>query len=449
MSKVLHRALNAPLPPEAVRAEGVYIFDANGNRYIDAAGGAAVSCLGHGHPRVVEALQKALQNLQYLHTGSFTHAAQEELAETLLATAPKGMARAFFVSSGSEAVESALKLARQYFLEIGQPERFRFIARHQSYHGNTLGALAVGGNAMRRKPYEPLLMSAASHIAPCYAYRDQRPDESLEAYGKRVADELETEILRVGPETVAAFIAEPVVGATLGAAAAPPGYFSRIREICNRYGVLFIADEIMCGMGRTGDMFALTADDVVPDIVTIAKGLGGGYQPIGAMLMADHIVDALKAGSGGFMHGHTYLGHPLACAAALAVQEAIEQDHLLTAVQRQGDRLMAGLESALGQNPNVGDIRGRGLLLGIELVTDRDTKQTFSPDLKLNQRIKAEAMARGVVVYPMPGTIDGVNGDHIVLAPPYITSDAEIDKIIDVVAQAIPAAISTIFASGS
>jgi adenosylmethionine-8-amino-7-oxononanoate aminotransferase len=449
MSKILHRALNAPPPPEAARAEGVYIFGANGDRYIDAAGGAAVSCLGHGHPRVLEALQKALENLQYLHTGSFTHAAQEELAETILATAPKGLARAFFVSSGSEAVESALKLARQYFLEIGQPERFRFIARRQSYHGNTLGALAVGGNAMRRKPYEPLLMPAASHIAPCYAYRDQQPDETLGAYGRRVADELETEILRVGPETVAAFIAEPVVGATLGAAAAPPGYFSRIREICDRYGVLFIADEIMCGMGRTGEMFALTTDDVVPDIITIAKGLGGGYQPIGAMLMADHIVDALKAGSGGFMHGHTYLGHPLACAAALAVQEAIEKDHLLAAVRRQGDRLMAGLESALGQNPNVGDIRGRGLLLGIELVMDRDTKQTFSPDVKLNQRIKAEAMARGVVVYPMPGTIDGVNGDHIVLAPPYIASDAEIDQIIDVVAQAIPAAVSGIIASDS
>ena len=442
MSNVLHRSLTAPPPPEAVRAEGVRIFDAAGKSYIDAAGGAAVSCLGHGHPRVLEALRDALDRLQYLHTGSFTHGAMEELASVLVEQAPDGLEKAFFVSSGSEAVESALKLARQYFLEIGQPDRHRFIARRQSYHGNTLGALAVGGNAMRRAPYQPLLMPA-SHIAPAYAYRDQGADETEEAYGLRVADELEAEIQRLGPETVAAFIAEPVVGATLGAAAAPAGYFKRIREICDRHGVLFIADEIMCGMGRTGVMFALEAEGVAPDIAVVAKGLGCGYQPIGAMLAHNHIVEALRAGSGGFMHGHTYLGHPLACAAALAVQEAIREDDLLAAVRRQGARLRAGLEALLGQHPHVGDIRGRGLLQGVELVRDRETKDVFDPALKLNQRVKEAAMARGVVVYPMPGTIDGVQGDHIVLAPPYIASDAEIDEIVAVVGEAVDAAIAS------
>lgn len=448
MSKVLHRDLTAPPPPEAVRAEGVRIFDAEGRSYIDAAGGAAVSCLGHGHPRVLAALHREIDRLQYVHTGSFTHAAQEELADAILADAPEGLARAFFVSSGSEAVEAALKLARQYFLEIGQPDRRRFVARRQSYHGNTLGALAVGGNAMRRAPYQPLLMEA-SHIAPCYAYRDRRDDETPEAYGLRVADELETELLRLGPETVAGFLAEPVVGATLGAAAPVPGYFARIRDICDRHGVLFIADEIMCGMGRTGLMFALEAEGVAPDIVTVAKGLGGGFQPIGAMLAHGRIVDAIRAGSGGFMHGHTYLGHPLACAAALAVQEAIREDDLLAAVNARGDRLRAGLEAALGQHPNVGDIRGRGLLLGLEFVADRESKRPFDPALALNKAVKREAMARGVVVYPMPGTIDGTRGDHIVLAPPYVTSDSDIDAIVDVVAAAVPAALDRIKSTGN
>lgn len=443
MSNVLHRNLNAPTPPEAVRAEGVRIFDRDGKAYIDAAGGAAVACLGHSHPRVLAALHDALDRLQYVHTGSFTHAAQEELAEAIVATAPAGVSRAFFVSSGSEAIESSLKLARQYFLEIGQPARRRFIARRQSYHGNTLGALAVGGNAMRREPYGPLLMEA-THIAPCYEYRDRRADETSEAYGLRVADELEAEIQRLGPETVAAFLAEPVVGATLGAAPPVPGYFRRIREICDRHGVLLIADEIMCGMGRTGQMFALEAESVAPDIVTVAKGLGGGFQPIGAMLIHDRIVEALKAGSGAFMHGHTYLGHPLACAAALAVQEAIREDGLLTRVATLGDRLKAGLDAALGQHPLVGDIRGRGLLMGVEFVADRENKAVLDPALGFNQRVKREAMDRGLMVYPMPGTIDGVRGDHIVLAPPYVASDADIDEIVGGVAAAVEAAAASI-----
>lgn len=440
MSQVLHRDLNAALPPEAVSADGVRILDADGHSYIDASGGAAVSCIGHSHPHVRAALHEAVDRLQYVHTGSFTHNAQEALAEALLRDAPGDLSHAFFVSSGSEAVESALKLARQYFIEIGQPDRHRYIARRQSYHGNTLGALAVGGNAMRRAPYAPLLMDA-THIAPCYAYREQQPGESDRDYGRRAADELEAEILRLGPDSVAAFLAEPVVGATLGAVGPMPGYFARIREICDQYGVLFIADEIMCGMGRTGQMFALSADGVAPDIVTVAKGLGGGYQPIGAMLASQPIVDAIRAGSGGFMHGHTYLGHPLACAAALAVQEVIQQEDLLTAVRRQGDRLMRGLQAALGQHPHVGDIRGHGLLQALEFVADRETKQPFDPARKFNKAVQRAAMDRGVMVYPMAGTIDGVNGDHIVLAPAYISKDADIDAIVEAVAAAVPAAL--------
>ncbi|MEL0001661.1 MAG: aspartate aminotransferase family protein [Rhodospirillales bacterium] len=439
MTKVLHRNMGAP-PPEAVRSEGCRIFDRAGKAYIDASGGAAVSCLGHGHPRVIDALRDAIGRLQYVHTGSFTHSAQEELAEVLVEGAPANISHAFFVSSGSEAVESALKLARQYFLEIGEPKRRHFIARRQSYHGNTLGALAVGGNALRRSSYQPLLMKA-SHISPCYAYRDKFDGESLEAYGLRVANELQREILSLGPESVAGFIAEPVVGATLGAAEPAPGYFRRIREICDQYGVLLIADEIMCGGGRTGDMYSMEAEGAAADIITIAKGLGGGYQPIGAMLLSNKIAEAIRTGSGSFMHGHTYLGHPLACSAALAVQKVIREENLLTAVRVQGARLMNGLKQALGQHPNVGDIRGRGLLIGLEFVKNRETKTPFDPSLKLNQIIKKEAMERGVMVYPMPGTIDGINGDHIVLAPPFIASDSEIDEIVSAVAGAIPGAL--------
>ena len=442
MSKVLHRNIAEP-PPLAVRAEGCRIFDRSGKSYIDASGGAAVSCLGHGHPRVLEALQEAMSNLQYVHTGSFTHESQEELAEILVSSAPENISHTFFVSSGSEAVESALKLTRQYFLEIGQPERRHFISRRQSYHGNTLGALAVSGNAMRRNSYQPLLMSA-SHISPCYAYREKFKDESIEAYGLRVANELETEILDLGPETVAGFIAEPIVGATLGAVEPVPGYFRRIRDICDKYGVLLIADEIMCGGGRTGDMFVMDSEKVVADIITIAKGLGGGYQPIGAMLLSNQIATAIRNGTGSFMHGHTYLGHPLACSAALAVQKVIKDENLLTAVAVNGARLMDGLKQGLGQHPNVGDIRGRGLLIGLEFVKNRETKAPFEPSWKLNQRVKQEAKERGVMVYPMPGTIDGILGDHIVLAPPFNTSASDIDAIVSAVTDSIPSAIAGI-----
>jgi adenosylmethionine-8-amino-7-oxononanoate aminotransferase len=441
MSHVMHRGGALDLPV-ATRGDGCYLVDGTGRRYFDASGGAAVSCLGHSHPAVIAAMQEQLGRLSFAHTSFFTNAAMEELATLLVAKAPPSIASAYFVSGGSEAVEAALKLARQYFVEIGQPERRHFIARRQSYHGNTLGALAVGGNAWRRAPFAPNLIEA-HHIAPCYAYRERRDDESEAAYGRRVADELEAKIHELGPQTVIAFVAETVVGATAGVVPPVPGYFSRIREICDRNGILLILDEVMCGMGRTGTLHACEQEGVAPDIMTVAKGLGGGYQPIGAMLASKKIGDAIRAGSGFFQHGHTYMGHALACAAALAVQRTIAQDDLLAAVQARGAELAAALDDRLGNHHHVGDIRGRGLFRGIELVVDRASKQPFAPELKLHARVKREAMARGLMCYPAGGTIDGRRGDHVLLAPPYIIRPDQIDELVDKLGDAIDAAIAS------
>ncbi len=440
MSHVFHRSTRDMLPA-AVAGAGLTITDAEGKTYIDASGGAAVSCLGHNHPRVVRALKEQLDKLDFAHTAFFTTPVAEALADALIEAAPPGMERVYFVSGGSEAVEAGLKLARQYFLEIGQTGRRHFIARRQSYHGNTLGALATGGNVGRREPYAPLLMEV-SHIAPCFAYRGKRDDESEEQYGLRVADELEAEILRLGPDTVAAFVAETVVGATAGCVAPVPGYFARVREICDRYGVLLMLDEVMCGMGRTGTLFACEQEGIVPDLVAVAKGLGAGVQPIGALIVAGKVYDAIARGSGAFMHGHTYMGHPLACAAALAVQQAIRDDDLLANVRAMGARLADRLHDRFGNHHHVGDIRGRGLFQALELVEERSAKRPFDPARKLHQRIKAEAMGRGLIVYPGAGTADGRRGDHVLLAPPYIATAADIDTIVDRLGAAVDAAIA-------
>lgn len=437
---VMHRSLRQT-PPVAVRGQGVWVYDNAGRSYLDGSGGAAVSCLGHNHPDIQAAMHAQIDALAYAHTSFFTTEVAERLAERLVADAPQGISHAYFVSGGSEAVEAALKMARQYFVEIGQPERRHIVARRQSYHGNTLGALAVGGNAWRRAQFAPLLIEV-EHVSPCYAYRDQREGESPEQYGERLARELEQTFERLGAGTVMAFVAEPVVGATAGAVTAVPGYFRRIREVCDRHGVLLIADEVMCGMGRTGTLYAVEQEDVTPDLITIAKGLGGGYQPIGAVMVQQRIVDAMQQGSGFFQHGHTYLGHAIACAASLAVQDVIRRDQLLARVRAQGEGLRQRLESALGAHPHVGDIRGRGLFMGVELVQDRGSKQTFDPALTLHARIKREAMARGLMVYPMGGTIDGRQGDHVQLAPPFIISDDELDQLTERLSGAIDAAIS-------
>ncbi|MCZ2413179.1 MAG: aspartate aminotransferase family protein [Burkholderiales bacterium] len=445
MSRVFHRALGRSYPV-AVSGSGAVLRDADGKAYIDASGGAAVSCLGHGHPDVVAAMHAQIDRLSYAHTSFFTTEVAERLADTLVADAPEGIGQVYFVSGGSEAIEAALKMARQYFVEIGQPERRHFIARRQSYHGNTLGALAVGGNAWRRAQFAPLLIEVA-HVSPCYEYRDRGADEAPEAYGRRLVAELAAEIERLGPGNVIAFVAETVGGATSGAITPVPGYLHGVRELCDRHGILLILDEVMCGMGRTGTLHACEQEGVSPDLMTIAKGLGGGYQPIGAVLVQQRIVDAFARGSGFFQHGHTYLGHAVACSAALAVQQVIRRDGLLDACVRRGDELRAGLVARFGAHPHVGDIRGRGLFRAIELVADRATKEPFDPSLKLHARIRQEAMARGLLVYPMGGTIDGRRGDHVLLAPPFIVSPQEIGQVVERLGEAVDASIAAL-ASG-
>jgi adenosylmethionine-8-amino-7-oxononanoate aminotransferase len=428
------------LPPVAVRGEGCYLYDASGKQYLDASGGAAVSCLGHGDQTIIDAVKAQLDALAYAHTGFFTSEPAETLADLLIAHAPDSLDRVYLVSGGSEAMEAALKLARQYFVEIGEPERGRLIARKQSYHGNTMGALSAGGNAWRRAQFAPLLIDM-SHIDPCYEYRLKRDDESPEDYGLRAANLLEQELQRVGPETVMAFVAEPVVGATAGALTAAPGYFKRIREICDQYGILLILDEVMCGMGRTGSLFACEQEGVLPDILCIAKGLGAGYQPIGAMMCSRKIYAAIEDGSGFFQHGHTYLGHPTAAAAGVAVVNAILDRNLVPRVKTQGDKLMAALQAQFGQHANIGDIRGRGLFQGIELVADRGTKAPFDPSRKIAGRIKTAAFEAGLICYPMSGTIDGQQGDHVLLAPPFIMRDDQIDELVTKLSGAIHAAL--------
>ncbi len=440
VSHVFHRQLQHALPV-AVSGQGITLTDANGKTYLDASGGAAVSCLGHGHPDVMAAMHAQIDRLAYAHTSFFTTAVAEELADLLIETAPAGMSHVYFVSGGSEAVEAALKMARQYFVEIGQPQRQHFIARRQSYHGNTLGALAVSGNEWRRAQFKPILMDV-THVSPCYEYRDRHADETPEQYGQRLVTELSDAVERLGGENVMAFVAETIGGATAGVLTPAPGYFRGIRELCDRHGILLILDEVMCGMGRSGTLHACEQEGVVPDLLTIAKGLGGGYQPIGAVLAQGKLVDAFRHGSGLFQHGHTYLGHAVACAAALAVQRVIQRDGLLAQVQSRGLALRALLTQAFDDHPHVGDIRGRGLFWGVELVADRATKQWFDPARKLHTQLKRAAMAEGLMVYPMGGTVDGRCGDHVLLAPPFIASEAELAQIVHKLHRAIDAVIA-------
>jgi adenosylmethionine-8-amino-7-oxononanoate aminotransferase len=442
MSRLLHRSI-AHRYPVAAAGKGIRLYDTDGKDYIDASGGAAVSCLGHGHPDVLAAMHEQLDKLAFAHTSFFTSAAAEELGDDLIAHAPPGIDHVYFVSGGSEAVEAALKMARQYFVEKGEPQRRHFIARQQSYHGNTLGALAVGGNAWRRKQFAPLLMEA-HHVSPCYEYRGRLPHETARAYGERLVAELKQKIEELGPDTVIAFVAETVGGATVGAIPPVEGYFKGVRELCDRHGILLILDEVMCGMGRTGTLHACEQDGVAPDLMAIAKGLGGGYAPIGAVLVGAKVFAAFETGSGLFQHGHTYMGHPLACAAALAVQRIIRRDDLLANVRRQGELLTGRLTERFGNHRHVGDIRGRGLFQAVELVLDRAGKTPFDPALKLNARIKAEAMARGLMVYPMGGTIDGAQGDHVLLAPPFIVDADDVDAIVSRLGDAVDAAIASV-----
>jgi adenosylmethionine-8-amino-7-oxononanoate aminotransferase len=441
MSHLVHRSLKAA-PPIAVSGRGIWLREASGHEVIDGSGGAAVACLGHGHPHVLAAMRAQLEKLTYAHTALFSCESAERLADVMVGHKPGGLSHAYFVSSGSEGMEAAIKMARQYFVETGQPQRTRYIARRQSYHGNTLGALSAGGNAMRRKPYAPILSPAFSHVSPCYAYRDRRDNESDADYVQRLADELEAEFQRLGPQNVIAFCAETVVGATLGCVAALPGYFPAMRAVCDRHGALLILDEVMSGMGRCGTMHSWEQEGITPDIQVIAKGLGGGYQPIGGILVQEKVIAGIRDGSGGFMHGHTYQAHPMACAAALAVQEVIAGENLLANVRAMGALLEQRLTERLGNHRNIGDIRGRGLFWAIELVRDRGSKEVFDPKLKMNERVKQEAYQRGLGCYPMGGTIDGLHGDHVILAPPYVVNAAEIEMIVERFGEAVEAALA-------
>lgn len=427
-SHILHRQMKSPYPVIA-GGQGVYLIDNQGKRYLDGSGGAAVSCLGHCHPRVTKAIKRQLDRIAFAHSAFFTNEPAEQLAEWLCARAPGAFGRANLVSSGSEATEAALKLVRQIHVERGQTGRTHFIARRQSYHGATLGALSLGGHVQRRALYEPILSAQVSHIEPCYPYRLKDDGESDQEYGLRAAKALEDEILSVGPEKVAAFVAETVVGATLGAVAPPPGYFLEVRRICDKYGVLLVLDEVMCGMGRTGTLFACEQEHVEPDIVTVAKGLGGGYQPIGAVLVRTEHADAIRSGSGALEHGHTYMAHAAACAGALAVQQVIEEDRLLERVRARGESLRALLQERLGENPHVGDIRGRGLFVGIELVEDRETKRPFAAAKGIAAGVKAAGLRNGLICYPAGGTADGTDGDHVLIAPPFIIAADEIEEL--------------------
>ena len=441
MSHIIHRSLRQ-VPPLAAGGEGITLVDTNGKTYLDASSGAAVSSLGHGHPDVIAAMHRQIDRCAYAHTAFFTTDVAEQLAARLVDGGPEDMGGVYFVSGGSEAMETALKLARQYWVEMGEPQRTRFLARRQSYHGNTLGVLGVGGNEWRKRAFAPLLKDAL-RVSACYEYRGRADGVSVDDYTAGLLDELETTILRAGPENIIAFVAEPVVGATGGAIPPTPGYFQGVREICDRHRILLIADEVMCGMGRTGTMYAIEQDGVAPDIVAVAKGLGAGYQPIGAVLAHKAIVECLRSRSGMFQHGHTYIGHPVAAAAALAVQQVIERDDLLARVRSRGAVLRRMLGDVFGVHEHVGDIRGRGLLLALEFVRDRETKEPFAPERKLHAAIKAEAMARGLLVYPMGGTIDGQHGDHVLLAPPFIATPADLSEIVSRLSDAVEAALST------
>ena len=441
MGHVFHRN---PLHdyPVAVAGDGCYLYDRDGKRYLDASGGAAVSCLGHSDRAVIDAISRQLEALPFAHTSFFANEPMEQLADALIATAPKPLERVYLTSGGSEAMEAALKLARQYFVEKGEPRRAHVIGRRQSYHGNTLGALAVGGNFWRRRQFEPLLIQA-SHVSPCYPYRDRREGESDAAYVERLGAELEAEIARLGGDTVIAFVAETLAGATLGCAPPVPGYFKRMREICEHHGILLVLDEVMCGMGRCGTMWAFEPEGVVPDIVAIAKGLGAGYQPIGAMIAAKPIFETITRGSGFFQHGTTYLGHAAACAGALAVQHRLRDDGILARVQPTGEILARQLRAAFGEHPHVGDIRGRGLFWALELVAERKTKKPFEPARRLHARIKQEALKAGLLCYPMGGTIDGERGDHVLLAPPFVIEPSQIEELVHKLSGAIESALRT------
>ncbi|KAF2157667.1 PLP-dependent transferase [Myriangium duriaei CBS 260.36] len=443
-SAVLHRSLHrAPL--KVLSASGHHLHLSNGQRILDATGGAAVACLGHANPRIAAAVASQMSRVSYCHSLTFATDAAEQLATYLCRTTDGAMTRAFFVSSGSEAMEAALKMAHQYHLEKPQPEpqRTHFIARHESYHGTTLGALAVGGHKSRRALFEPILSVNTSHVSACHPYRNRQPGESDEAYVARLADELDAEFRRLGPDTVAAFVAEPVVGAALGCVPSVPGYFKAMKAVCERNGALLILDEVMSGCGRTGTLHAWQAPGVgvAPDIQTLGKGLGGGAVPVAAMLVGKRVVDVLSRGTGAFSHGQTYQGHPVACAAALETLKTVQEDGLVENVARMGDMLGRLLMEKVGRHKYVGNVRGRGLFWGIEFVKDKETKEPFPLQDGVAMGVHELGLQEpyNISIYPGTGTVDGKVGDHVLLAPAYNVTQPDIEEIVDLTAAVIEA----------
>ena len=442
MTHVMHRLLKTPYPM-AVAGDGPYLIDKAGTRYLDAASGAGVSCLGHSAEPVANAIARQTKELGYVYNAYFSTEILERFADALVQMTPKGLDWVYPGSGGSESMDGALKLALQYHDENGQPQRRKFISRRQSYHGCTVGALAVSGNRIRRMLFEKFLPETIQ-VSPCYDYRERRADETPKEYSQRLADELDAEIERQGPDTVAAFVAETVVGATAGCIPPSPDYFRLIKKVCEKHGVLLIADEILAGCGRTGTYLSIEQDGVTPDIAVVAKGLGAGYQPVSAILVSDKIVQTIAAGRGFFFHGHTYNGHATAAAAALAVIETIRKQNLLANVREMSGLLFDRLRARFGNHPHIGDIRGRGLLIGIELVEDRATKKPFSGEKMLWNTIQKTAFERGLLCYPGFGTADGVDGDHVLLAPPFIVEPKHIDEIVDKLAPSIDQAIDIV-----
>jgi adenosylmethionine-8-amino-7-oxononanoate aminotransferase len=426
--------------PKVAWGRGSYLYDTTGKQYIDGSGGPAVYCLGHGHPEVNAAITEQLGRVAHGYRYIFTSEPLEELSAHILRSCDGAFRHLVYVSGGSEAVESCLKIALQYWSAVGEPNRRRFIARKRSWHGNTLGALSVSEFAERQRPFEGSLLPV-SHVSAANAYR---PPEGVEPadLAEHLGAELEAEILRLGPERVAAFIFEPVVGAAGGVVPAPPGYAQKVRDLCDKYGLLLIADEVMCGSGRCGTWRALAFDGVVPDIMSIAKGLAGGYLPLGAALYSARVGEPIMTAHGGVFTGHTFSGHTAACAAGLAVQKIVERDGLLARVRDKGEAFRAALGEALAPIEEVGDVRGRGFFVGIELVQDRAGKQPFPPDRRLFQAVSVAAMELGLICYPCSGNVDGQSGDTVILAPPYNASDTELEEILEKQKAAIERALA-------
>lgn len=437
MSQALFPRSFRKVYPQAVRGEGCYIFTSDGKKYLDAAGGAAVVSIGHGVAAIGRAMAEQAEQLAFAHTSQFHTDVAERLAARLLGLAPPAFrdgGRVYFTSGGSEATETALKLARQYFVERGEPARTRIVSRWQSYHGSTLGALAVSGNFRRRAPYVPMLPEWG-HISPCYCYRCPL-GLTYPACNVACADELEKFVQSASSETIAAFIFEPVVGATLGAVAPPDGYVQRIFEICRRHGILLIADEVMTGLGRTGAHFAVEHWGIVPDMILVGKAVASGYAPLGGVLVAPRVAETIAQGSGAFEHGFTYQAHPVAMAAGLAVLDYISEYRLFERVAPAGRALRQALQSLEG-HPHVGDVRGHGLLLGVEFVRDRATREPFSREASVAERVRKAALEEGITTYPIQGCVDGERGDHVLLAPPFIISSDEIREIARALAAAV------------